>query len=176
MSPNTAMSENERRDLIARQHRALYGEDSTLYSAEPAQTRGSVSQDARVSQRQARSRRNSNTSPTASPIAYENPQSQEKVSPRSSPPRDTEQSSTTAGGSVAPIGTRPASTQQQSGGSRRATPPSASPLYGFSGEQAQGEGAAAGQEDKSGNSRGGWGNSGPWGAKGALSAQAKVWG
>jgi hypothetical protein len=31
MSPNTGMSENERRELIARQHRALYGNDSTLY-------------------------------------------------------------------------------------------------------------------------------------------------
>jgi hypothetical protein len=45
MSPNTAMSEDERRELIARQHRALYGNDSTLY---PDQTSHAGSQDARV--------------------------------------------------------------------------------------------------------------------------------
>ncbi|EME44881.1 hypothetical protein DOTSEDRAFT_70808 [Dothistroma septosporum NZE10] len=33
MSPNT-MSEDDRRDLIARQHRALYGDNSSLYSAD----------------------------------------------------------------------------------------------------------------------------------------------
>ncbi|KAL1635134.1 hypothetical protein SLS56_001886 [Neofusicoccum ribis] len=44
MSPN-AMSEDERRELIARQHRALYGENSTLYEGPVRQS----SQDARVS-------------------------------------------------------------------------------------------------------------------------------
>ncbi|KAF1965584.1 hypothetical protein BU23DRAFT_584946 [Bimuria novae-zelandiae CBS 107.79] len=43
MSPN-AMSEEERRELIARQHRALYGESSSLYNNNPAS-----SQDVRVS-------------------------------------------------------------------------------------------------------------------------------
>ncbi|KAL1639706.1 hypothetical protein SLS58_007604 [Diplodia intermedia] len=44
MSPN-AMSEDERRELIARQHRALYGENSTIYAdGTPRQP----SQDARV--------------------------------------------------------------------------------------------------------------------------------
>ncbi|KAF1808243.1 hypothetical protein P152DRAFT_453022 [Eremomyces bilateralis CBS 781.70] len=43
MSPNT-MSEDERRELIARQHRALYGNDSSLYT-EASQP---PSQDARV--------------------------------------------------------------------------------------------------------------------------------
>ncbi|KAK4984004.1 hypothetical protein LTR50_006875 [Elasticomyces elasticus] len=47
MSPNTGMSEEERRDLIARQHRALYGNESNLYT-ETGTTRQS-SQDARVS-------------------------------------------------------------------------------------------------------------------------------
>jgi hypothetical protein len=32
MSPNTGMSEDERRELIARQHRALYGSESNIYS------------------------------------------------------------------------------------------------------------------------------------------------
>ncbi|KAL1305783.1 hypothetical protein AAFC00_003949 [Neodothiora populina] len=36
MSPNTGMSEDERRELIARQHRALYGNDSNLYSPDSA--------------------------------------------------------------------------------------------------------------------------------------------
>src|SRR4051794_841338 len=45
MSPNT-MSEEDRRELIARQHRALYGNDSTLYGNNSNQQ---SSQDARVS-------------------------------------------------------------------------------------------------------------------------------
>lgn len=44
MSPN-AMSEEERRELIARQHRALYGNDSALYGNDSNRT---SSQDARV--------------------------------------------------------------------------------------------------------------------------------
>lgn len=44
MSPNAAMTEEERRELIARQHRALYGNDSTLYTE---QTSRPGSQDAR---------------------------------------------------------------------------------------------------------------------------------
>ncbi|KAL2355820.1 hypothetical protein BJ546DRAFT_1060037 [Cryomyces antarcticus] len=46
MSPN-AMSEEDRRELIARQHRALYGDESRLYGPEGAAPR--QSQDARVS-------------------------------------------------------------------------------------------------------------------------------
>jgi hypothetical protein len=46
MSPNT-MSEEDRRELIARQHRALYGDNSTLYNADGTAARPS-SQDARV--------------------------------------------------------------------------------------------------------------------------------
>ncbi|KAL9071986.1 MAG: hypothetical protein Q9157_005273 [Trypethelium eluteriae] len=47
MSPNT-MNEEERRELIARQHRALYGNDSTLYTGDnPTPRQGS--QDARIS-------------------------------------------------------------------------------------------------------------------------------
>jgi len=47
MSPN-AMNEDERRELIARQHRALYGETSTLYNSNPTS-----SQDVRVQSAQA---------------------------------------------------------------------------------------------------------------------------
>ncbi|KAK4541337.1 hypothetical protein LTR36_008095 [Oleoguttula mirabilis] len=47
MSPNT-MSEEDRRELIARQHRALYGDNSQLYGTEGSGSRPQ-SQDARVS-------------------------------------------------------------------------------------------------------------------------------
>ena len=46
MSPNT-MNEDERRDLIARQHRALYGNDSTLYTGDNTTPRQGP-QDARI--------------------------------------------------------------------------------------------------------------------------------
>lgn len=48
MSPTT-MSEEDRRDLIARQHRALYGDGSSLYGAEGTSPRP-ASQDVRASQ------------------------------------------------------------------------------------------------------------------------------
>ena len=47
MSPNT-MSEEDRRELIARQHRALYGDNSTLYNADGTAAARPNSQDARV--------------------------------------------------------------------------------------------------------------------------------
>jgi len=47
MSPS-AMSEEDRRELIARQHRALYGNDSSLYLSDNPPSRP-LSQDARVS-------------------------------------------------------------------------------------------------------------------------------
>ena len=47
MSPTT-MSEDDRRELIARQHRALYGDSSTLYGTEGSSSRP-PSQDVRVS-------------------------------------------------------------------------------------------------------------------------------
>lgn len=218
MSPaNAGMSEEERRELIARQHRALYGADSTLYSAENPSSRGPTSQDARVTagapgfrggspyetfgagndssvtmpardrQRQSRSRANSNASPSSNNAnnsslnAYDSNQQQatrtSNSSPRGSPPRDSEQAGAAAASNVAPIGTRPTPTQQQQQGAvKRSTPPITSPLgYGFAGEQGQGEKPAAGQEDKS-NIRGAWGNSGPWGGKGGIGVQAKVWG
>ncbi|KAF2400653.1 hypothetical protein EJ06DRAFT_556189 [Trichodelitschia bisporula] len=53
MSPSTGMNEDERRELIARQHRALYGQESSLYAEAGRQGPGghggnNVSQDARV--------------------------------------------------------------------------------------------------------------------------------
>lgn len=58
MSPNT-MSEEERRELIARQHRALYGEQSALYS----QNNPTSSQDARVN--------STGSARGASPLAFD---------------------------------------------------------------------------------------------------------
>lgn len=57
MSPN-AMNEDERRELIARQHRALYGETSTLYNNNPTS-----SQDVRV--------QSSAAARGASPLAFD---------------------------------------------------------------------------------------------------------
>jgi len=47
LSPNT-MSEGDRRELIARQHRALYGDNSALYNADGSPVSHPPSQDARV--------------------------------------------------------------------------------------------------------------------------------
>lgn len=47
MSPNT-MSEDDRRELIARQHRALYGDNASLYGSEGSNSRPQ-SQDVRAS-------------------------------------------------------------------------------------------------------------------------------
>ena len=47
MSPN-GMNEEERRELIARQHRALYGNDSSLYMNPDNSPSRPISQDARV--------------------------------------------------------------------------------------------------------------------------------
>jgi hypothetical protein len=57
MSPNT-MNEDERRELIARQHRALYGENSSLYNNNPTS-----SQDVRV--------QSSSAGRGASPLAFD---------------------------------------------------------------------------------------------------------
>ncbi|KIW00631.1 hypothetical protein, variant [Verruconis gallopava] len=63
MSPNTGMSEEERRELIARQHRALYGETSNLYESAATKGNGRTnSQDARILTGGARG---------ASPLAYD---------------------------------------------------------------------------------------------------------
>lgn len=43
----TGMTEDDRRDLIARQHRALYGNESNMYTGDPSGNH-TISQDARV--------------------------------------------------------------------------------------------------------------------------------
>ena len=71
MSPN-AMNEEDRRELLARQHRALYGNDSTLYTSDSATPRQGP-QDARISTNAAGARGNS---PLAfDPFGTQNPSS-----------------------------------------------------------------------------------------------------
>ena len=165
------MSEEDRRELIARQHRALYGDQSALYTS----NNPTSSQDVRVStsgagrgasplafdpfgmqnpnlsnegsvQMPSRDkdvvggaqdvRANSNSSPSSNPnpafSLFENAQQASRTSnssPGGSPPRQGAKSSN--GGGVAPIGTRPTTTQGQPAGatlSKRATTPLPSPL------------------------------------------------
>jgi hypothetical protein len=157
MSPNT-MNEDDRRELIARQHRALYGENSALYNNNPTS-----SQDVRVQSAGANrgasplafdpfgsraqsisaggaqeARANSN----ASPSSHQNPafglfdaqqaSRTSSSSPAGSPPVPGPNKANGSG--VAPIGTRPAPNHHQQAGAplgKRATTPLPSPLsYG----------------------------------------------
>lgn len=83
MSPNT-MNEEERRELIARQHRALYGENSNLYNNNPTS-----SQDVRV--------QSSGAGRGQSPLAFDpfgmQPQNTSGESAVQMPPRDKDSAS-----------------------------------------------------------------------------------
>jgi len=162
MSPNT-MSEEDRRELIARQHRALYGDNSSLYGAEGSGPRPQ-SQDVRVSgsgrgpsplafdpfgvQAQAgaegavqmppRDRANSTASPASNPAA------QQSFGLLNEAQQSSRTSTSSPGGSpplvqgqkgVAPIGTRPMP-QAAPGLSKRSTTPMtpSSLSYGFNAE------------------------------------------
>jgi hypothetical protein len=175
MSPNT-MSEEDRRELIARQHRALYGDNSTLYNADGTAARPS-SQDARVPagargaspmafdngegavQMPPRDRANSTASPVGNAAAQQsfallNDQQSRRTSnssPSGSPPLSQGPKGTLSG--VAPIGTRPI---QTSGGlnKRSTTPLTPSSLaYGFSSAESQNNNAAPQQmkDERSGS-------------------------
>lgn len=163
MSP-AAMNEEDRRELIARQHRALYGDNSSLYNADG--TRAS-SQDARVpsggrgasplafdpfgSQPQTgaeaavqmppRDRAENTTSPVSNPASQQafgqfNEQASRTStsSPGASPPLIQGQKGNASG--VAPIGTRPA---QAPGINKRSTTPltPSSLSYGFNASDGQ---------------------------------------
>ncbi|KAH8704577.1 hypothetical protein GQ44DRAFT_732283 [Phaeosphaeriaceae sp. PMI808] len=65
MSPNT-MNEDDRRELIARQHRALYGENSSLYNNNPTS-----SQDVRVQSLAAGASASVGSARGASPLAFD---------------------------------------------------------------------------------------------------------
>lgn len=157
LSPAT-MSEEDRRELIARQHRALYGEGSSLYNADGTRA---PSQDARTSsagrgpsplafdpfgqaqsgadgsvQMPPRDRAESTASPVSNPPVQQfgllnDAQQSSRTStssPGESPPLTGVSKGSAAG--VAPIGTRPA--QAPGLGKRSTTPLTPSSLsYGF---------------------------------------------
>ncbi|KAK5118337.1 hypothetical protein LTR62_002850 [Meristemomyces frigidus] len=229
MSP-AGMSEEDRRDLIARQHRALYGDNASLYNVE--NTPRPQSQDARSAaagrgasplafdpyaqtqsgaettvQMPPRDRAESTASPAAGNVPQQQQQQQQQSfshlsetqsgrtsnsSPLDSPPLLQNPKSSSQTSSVAPIGTRPLSQQDQqiqaqrypaASNKRSTTPLTPSSLsYGFTNEIAKDASSGAPNppsmsDNKTGVSGlGGWG--GNWGSgKGAsLAVQPSVWG
>lgn len=135
MSPGSGMSEEERRELIARQRNALYGEGPTFtddngtprpgtqssirgqsplaFQQSSEQPGNDQAQSAGQPQGQQRSRANSTSSPASNPnnsfSVFDNVAQQSSrtstSSPGGSPPRQGGKSG--AGSGVAPIGTRP---------------------------------------------------------------------
>lgn len=194
MSPN--MSEEERRELIARQHRALYGEDGQPtgagYAPSSQDPRGpspraafpSYGPDGAKSQPpSANPNEAAQHGPSPQPHQTGAPAPQQNQQPAmrtsSTSPKDGGQSSPPRHGksnSVAPIGTRP-SAGSISQAAKRQTPPASSPLgiVGNSGDRAPS--SASNPQAKDANS--GWGSgSGVWGSvgKNPLGVQASVWG
>ena len=197
MSPN-AMNEEERRELIARQHRALYGDGASLYSPDGSRP---VSQDARVLAGQVAPTPNldgygaaqgaadssvpgqqsgegmvpKSTNPASTFALFDNSQQPARTS-TSSPGGDT-----TAGAGVGLIGSR----VMQVAGLKRNSPPSSSPLA-FGAKTMDGQRSTSAASNPAvpgadGKPVGlGWGaaNNGPWGpnkpSMGGM--QAPVWG
>ncbi|KAI1484813.1 hypothetical protein F5X96DRAFT_675263 [Biscogniauxia mediterranea] len=202
LSPGS-MSEDERRELIARQRSALYGEASFEDGASRAGAPGlpptTTPGGPQTGEGSAQSRSNSNASPQSNPPTnigmFENAVSQQasrtsNSSPTSgSPPRvGGAAKSGQAGNTVAPIGTRPSGVTQATNPalSKRSTTPLPSPLsHGFSAssnndENGQGistSGAPSNPASASADGYNGWGGrSGVWGNKSNLGVQASVWG
>lgn len=220
MSPNT-MNEDDRRELIARQHRALYGENSALYSNNPTS-----SQDVRVQSAGANRgasplafdpfgtqaqtitgegvvqmpprgdkdaasgaqevRSNSNSSPHQNPAfgLFEAQQASRtsNSSPGGSPPVTGPNKANGSG--VAPIGTRPGSSQHQPAGAplgKRATTPLPSPLsyatYNVSEQNNIASTSSSLNPSSTITDKGAaiW-NNGPWGNTPNQGVQASVWG
>lgn len=188
------MNEEERRELIARQHRALYGDGASLYSPDGSRP---VSQDARVMAGQQAPTPNfdnygapqgsvdpnvagqqSGDKPTtaASTFAMFDATQQPARTSTSSPSADA-----AAGAGVGLIGSR----VPQVAGLKRNSPPSSSPL-GFGAKATDGQRSTSAASNPAmsgvdGKSVGlGWGaaNNGPWGpnkpSMGGM--QAPVWG
>jgi len=203
ISPGSGMGEEERRELIARQRSALYGEGASPFPDNGSFEDGAASRPGQgnvgrgpsplagqqtsgeAGVPQSRSRANSTSSPSSNQAnsfaLFDNAQQSSRTStssPGGSPPRQGKP----ALGSVAPIGTRPAGQVANPALNKRSTTPLPSPLsYGF----------GAGNNDESKVDRStsaasnpsttpevglGWGNkSGVWG-KNTLGVQASVWG
>lgn len=222
MSPN-AMNEEERRELIARQHRALYGETSTLYNNNPTssqdvrvQTSGAgrgpsplafdpfgmqaqnVSGEATVQMpprgdKDATSgaqeaRANSNSSPASSQnpsFSLFDAQQTSRTSTSSPSSGSPPVAGPKANGSgVAPIGTRPSTSQHQPAGAplgKRATTPLPSPLsyssYNASEQNTTATTSASLNPSSTVTDKGvGIWNNGPWGNASNQGVQASVWG
>jgi hypothetical protein len=199
-STSPAATEDSRRDLLARQHRALYGNESPAFfppgplddnSRPDSQTgntgvRGSSPRAvdpfglASTESIPSPSRANSTSSPSSA-AAFEQPAA-------STPPSDSP--SRSKSGSVGPIGSR----VQQSAPptnpalNKRSITPLPSPLgLGFTADPSPTErtssagpapaAAATGSKDSAGGVGLGWSNgSGVWGSKSGLGVQASVWG
>ena len=206
MSPNTGMSEDERRELIARQHRALYGNDSNLYEGKNAGSRP-ASGDARnmgplggrgggsplafdpygqgapqgAVQMPPRGGDDKDASGSAShsPANNQNPTFDNARTSNSSPTGGSPPGSKGSGAGV--IGSRPQGSQAPIQGlQKRSTTPLPSPLsYGYSAnDQSANERSTSASSQDKGNVGLGWGNSsGVWGnQKSGLGVQASVWG
>lgn len=190
------MSEEERRDLIARQHRALYGEDgqptgagyppssqdargpSPMAAYPPYGPDGSKSQPPSANPNEAGPHGPSPQPPqgvSSGPQQTQQPtmrtsSTSPKDSGPGSPPRHAKSNS------VAPIGTRPAA-GSISQAAKRQTPPASSPLGIVGAGSDRAPSSASNPQGKDSNS--GWGSgSGVWGSigKNPLGAQASVWG
>ncbi|CAD0022023.1 unnamed protein product [Aureobasidium pullulans] len=194
----TTMSEDERRDLIARQHRALYGNESALYPTPEAaaaaaaavrrasqDVRGSISGDVRASISGA-------SRGGASPLAFDPFHGEPAVQ---MPPRDgvmlpkspnsasSPQSNPTTFGSLLGLQGCRGGTHRHSSRIQRCAGYWSEQAFGFSAnEQARNERSTSagpnGSVADKGVSLGSWGsNSGVWGsAKNSLGVQAPVWG
>lgn len=194
------MSEDDRRELIARQHRALYGDGSNLYGQEGAPNRP-ISQDARVLAApgqappafdafnpptsssaegvpvsaiggpQQRSPTNSAPSKSPNPNAFTMFENQQQTGASSATPPGGSPPRSAGGVGVAPIGTRPAQTGQQ----KRSTPPAP-----FNNSSAERSASAASNPTNTGSDKPvglGWGsNAGSWSNNKPLGVQASVWG
>lgn len=155
------MSEEDRRELIARQHRALYGDNSSLYNADGSRSQSSDARNPSVGrgpsplafdpygqgqsgadgavQMPPRDRAESTASPVSTQQAFghlnESQQSGRTTnsSPGGSPPLAQGQKGGLSG--VAPIGTRPVQVPQSKRSTTPLTPSSLS--YGFNASDAQ---------------------------------------
>lgn len=197
------MSEESRRELIARQHRALWGSESP-YPGNGAEGTGSSARgaspfaagnDPSASQSTAGGQSPPPANTASSPSSGTQPNSfglidttaqKSSQTSTSSPGGDSPSHQNSVkgpiGSGMGPIGSRPAHQQGPNALNKRSTTPLPSPLsYGFAhNEGANNErsnSAASNPSAKESNVGLGWGSgSGVWGSKSSLGVQASVWG
>lgn len=184
-SPNT-MNDEDRRELLARQHKALYGE-STLNS----NNYGTL--DNQHEDKTALTSKNhgvdSGANSTASPVnnnqqfgTFDSAAQQSSRTSTSSPGNSSPPRAGKNMGAPAPIGTRPAQATNPAL-NKRTTPPTSSPLtFGFAGEIGDRAASAASNPQASTGrdsmtSSGNWGTgSGVWGKGSLTGVSSTVWG